>query len=87
MRITLKPYEQLYTQPLSANTEETRNILHSLDLPSIGVSQNKILTAEISREQIIKAINTSKNGKSPRIDGFQVEGYKIFKKDLITILC
>ena len=56
-------YKKLYTQPPAANEEEVRHFLEQLDLPSIGSRQNERLTADITTEEIIQAINSLKNNK------------------------
>ena len=50
-------YEELYTQPESAQREEIKSFLNTLDLPKIGQTQNDTLTRDISIEEVVEAIN------------------------------
>lgn len=54
-------YQDLYTQPASAEENEMIAFLEFLDLPLIGRTQNDKLTAEITMEEVKDAINTLKN--------------------------
>ena len=47
-----------------------RVFLNSLDLTSIGNIQNDRLLANITKEEVIDAINALKNNKSPDSDGY-----------------
>ena len=60
--------------------------MNSLDLPSIGVQQNKALTAEITSTEVDKTISLLKTDKSPGSDGFTGEWYKMFKPELLPML-
>lgn len=73
-----KVFQRFYKS--AANEEEVRTFLEQLDLPSVGAVQNERLTADITREEIIKAIYSVKNNESPESDGYPAEWYKVFKK-------
>ena len=79
-------YEELYSQPESAQREEIKSFLNTLDLPKIGQTQNDTLTRDISIEEVVEAINRIKNGKSPGSDGYPAEWYKTFKEELSPLL-
>lgn len=63
-------YKDLYTQPHRADTLTIKRFLDSLDLPSIGEQQNRILRAEITIEELNWAISNLKAIKAPGTDGY-----------------
>lgn len=76
----------LYTQPDKTDEPAIRNVLASLDLPSISKDQNDKLTREISTEEINLGISNLKTNKSPGCDGFPPEWYKNMKECLLSLL-
>lgn len=85
-RVFEEYYKKLYSQPVSVGERQMTEFLDKLDLPTIGVKQNKTLTSEITVEEIIRSINRAKSGKSPGLDEFPVSFYKTFKEELIPLL-
>uniref|UniRef100_A0A1A8MV57 Reverse transcriptase domain-containing protein n=1 Tax=Nothobranchius pienaari TaxID=704102 RepID=A0A1A8MV57_9TELE len=79
-------YKSLYTPPKQVNGDEINSYLSALDLPTLGLNQNKALTAPITRKELDKAIGSLKSNKSPGSDGFPNEWFKIFKEELAEIL-
>lgn len=79
-------FKNLYSKPTLEKEENITNFLNSLDLPSLGKMQNKVLTSEIKIEELRHAIGRLKNCKSPGSDGFPSETYKIFENDLSPLL-
>ena len=63
-----------------------KEFLNSLDLPSIGESQNKKLIADITKKEIEDAISRLKSNKASGSDGFPSEWYKIYREQLIKLL-
>ena len=85
-KIFQKHYETLYAQPEMPEEEEMEEYLERLDLPSIGRVQNDTITAKITAEEVMEAISSCKNGKSPGSDGLSIEYYKAYKKELVPLL-
>lgn len=74
-------YEKLYIEP---NTGlPVNNIsLNSINTPKLNKEDTDKLEKEISIEEINKAVLAMKHNKSPGIDGYPIEFFKFFWKDL-----
>ncbi len=72
-RIFENYYRVLYRESNTNSPKEINTFLDSLDLPSIGEIQNEALTAEITKEEIGKAISRLKANKAPGMDGIPPE--------------
>lgn len=68
-------YKNLYSHPQAAESVEVSDFLSSIDLPSVGTEQNKIMPQEITDEEINKVISRLKAGKMPEADGFPAACY------------
>lgn len=79
-------YSNLYSQPPAADLILVDRFLASLDLPSIGTEQNKMLTQQITEKEINKIISNLKGSKMPGPDGFPSEWYKSFRHTTILLL-
>lgn len=79
-------YRELYREPNTTSPQEINTFLESLDLPSIGEEQNKALVADITKEEIEKAISRLKANKAPGTDSFPAEWYKTFTEQIVPIL-
>lgn len=72
-------YCRLYTSEQPCNTLELmEDFFSQLSLPTISTKQQTNLNAPIFREEVLNAIKTLQNGKSPGPDGFSSEFYKEF---------
>lgn len=58
----------------------------SLDLLCIGTEQNRIITQEITDEEINKAISRLKSNKMPGADGYPSEWYRTFRGIILPML-
>lgn len=84
--IFMEYYRKLYTQSTVSDQNDVKSFLDSLDLPSIGTTQNDQITAEITEDEICKAIGKLKTNKAPGSDGFPCVWYKKFGQELIPLL-
>lgn len=87
IQLTFETYHKgLYTQPNKPDISIIDQFLNSLDLPSIGESQNSALNTEITITELNNAISRLKANKAPGSDGFIGEWYKTFKPELMPML-
>lgn len=83
---SFEKYKELYSQPNTADASVIKCFLESLDLPSVGVEQNKLVTQEITKAETDKAISRLKKNKVPGGDGFPAEWHKLFRDVLTPML-
>lgn len=79
-------YKNLYTQKQKVDHGKINSFFASLNLPLISNNWNAELSADITEEEINKAISKLKTNKSPGPDGFSSEWYKMFRQQLVPIL-
>ena len=79
-------YKTLYDQSVQVDDNEIQDFLTNLDLPSIGSTQNEMLSRPITKVELDKVISRLKSNKSPGSDGFPNEWYKVFRDDLTPLL-
>uniref|UniRef100_A0A3P9JRB6 Reverse transcriptase domain-containing protein n=1 Tax=Oryzias latipes TaxID=8090 RepID=A0A3P9JRB6_ORYLA len=79
-------YSSLYSQEGATDRGAIKSFLDKLDLPCIGQIQNKIITKEITQQEVEKAIGRFKTNKAPGSDGFPIEWYRKFKLELMPLL-
>ena len=79
-------YQNLYTRD-KVSESATEELLNKIP-PNRKISKEhfKLCEAEIYLDEIIKAINSQKNNKSPGNDGLTAEFYKQFLNELAPIL-
>jgi hypothetical protein len=78
-------YKSLYKSlNLENNEMEYADLIYNnLDnIPKLSEDEKKDLDTEITEAEILAALKTCKNGKSPGIDGIPVEFYKVFWLDI-----
>ena len=78
-------YEKLYTSTNPTISQEHKDLFLNSSNPYINtLSEDQMLQAEgkLSKNECLNALKNMKNCKSPGLDGFTVEFYKFFWKDL-----
>lgn len=81
-------YQQLYKcQDQELKKEKILTFLKPLNLTKLSSEKANRLTDPITEDEIKETIIKLKNNKSPGVDGFSAEYYKVFVNDLTPILC
>jgi hypothetical protein len=85
----LKYYTALYTQPDDLNVGERDKIKTSFmseEIPKVSEVDKEVCEAEITLEEVGKALKELKNRKTPSSDGFPPDFFKFFWKDLGNLI-
>lgn len=81
-------YKKLYEKDEQLNKEEKiKTFLDSIKLNRLTDEDSGVMVSPITEEEIKKSIGKLKNSKSPGVDGFPGEFYKVFINELTPILC
>jgi hypothetical protein len=81
----MRYYKLLYTQPVEGDPEireSAKEFFMSEEIPKISEEDCNICDAELSKEEVGRALKDLKNGKTPGTDGLPPDFYKFFWKDL-----
>jgi hypothetical protein len=73
-----KFYKGLYSEKDTLTREEIRTELKDLPHPKLNEDTASSLEGDITIKELSVALKSMKNGKSPGIDGFTTEFFKIF---------
>uniref|UniRef100_A0A3Q3B6N5 Reverse transcriptase domain-containing protein n=1 Tax=Kryptolebias marmoratus TaxID=37003 RepID=A0A3Q3B6N5_KRYMA len=79
-------FKTLYSAPGAVNINAIDDYLAAVDLPSLGLIQNEILSAPITQKELDTVIGLLKSNKCPGSDGFPNEWYKMFREELSPVL-
>lgn len=78
-------YEELYSATATDNSNSVE-FFQSIQLPKLSAEDTSSLEGDISEAEINQAIKSMKVGKAPGPDGFPIEFYKAFYKQLSPML-
>lgn len=82
-----KFYSKLYQTHDVGENDDIQRIFNSLrECSKLTVEERDKLEGEISIEEILFVLKKMKNNKSPGSDGFSVEFFKFFHKDIIEFI-
>lgn len=79
-------YSQLYTSESSGNDSLFDSFFAKFDLPTIDDQSACDLERPFCKEEFLTAIASVQCGKAPGPDGFPIEFFKVFSKELSSIL-
>lgn len=79
-------YKDLYSSECDINTPKSDSFFDGLPFPTIPFESSSSLGGEISVLEILQAINSLKNNKTPGPDGFSSDFYKKFAPELSPLL-
>lgn len=79
-------YENLYKSEVPVNKDRYANFFSNLEIPVVSQAQVDMMDEPIDEEEVRAAIMSMKSGKSPGLDGFTAEYYKINIDVLAPIL-
>ena len=78
-------YEKLYTYK-EVDDVDLDDILNFDDIPKLSENQKNKLEGKITLDEALQALKSMANNKSPGSDGFTVEFFKFFWKDIGELL-
>ena len=77
-------YERLYSEPANQENSCILNVTDTFTktLPQLTEEENKMCEGLVTETECANALKDMQNGKSPGCDGFTVEFYKVFWKNI-----
>ena len=78
-------YESLFKENLSFSERNLKKYLDNISIPLLSEEKKNSCEGEITEEEILKALKSMKNNKSPGNDGISKEFYQTFWNDLKNV--
>ena len=75
-------YESLYSDNEQYNENQCYDFIQSMSLPTINETQKTLCDTSITEHECLQAISQLASNRSPGLDGFAVEFYKVFWEDI-----
>ena len=72
----------MYNETLSFSNENLNSFLNSISFPRITSEKSQNLNGELSENELLKALQSMENNKSPGNDGLTKEFYEAFWDDI-----
>lgn len=83
INLTFKEYyEELYPSDGQLDTDKVNVFFEHLNLPELSDEDMQWLDRQITAEELMCAIKSLPNGKTPGVDGIPCEFYKVFAEQL-----
>lgn len=79
-------YSHLYTSTFPRDTSPMNKFLDTIDFPSLDDAARDDLDSPLQLQEVIDAVKSMQSSKTPGPDGYPVEFYKKFSKQLVPIL-
>ena len=83
-------YEKLYSQPCNAmdgmTSSDIESVLSDMDINKLTDTQKVTCEGLVTEHECLNALKNMQNGKSPGCDGFTVDFYKFFWKNIKNFL-
>ena len=78
-------YESLFKENLSFSERNLKHYLDNISIPLLSEEKKNSCEGETTEEEILKALKSMKNNKSPGNDGISKEFYQTFWNDLKNV--
>ena len=75
-------YETLFKNTLSNTSEDYESFLNEVSVPKLNYEDAMICEGDLNELQLLKALKSMQNDKSPGNDGLTKEFYKIFWNEI-----
>lgn len=84
--IFVSHFISLYTSDFPTDTSSMRAFLNNMEAPSLDQTVASTLEQHFEIGEVLKAIMAMQNSKTPGLDGYPIEFYKMFRDRIAPLL-